>query len=68
MRKILKSGISVDEKQYYELLEWKDNNGDKFNQFLRANALNNNPSNYSINNISMVFYIRLLIFAGFKPK
>jgi len=31
MEKILTSGIKVDAEKYYELLEWKDKNLNKFN-------------------------------------
>ncbi len=31
MTKTLDSGLIVDDKQYYQLLEWKDSNNSKFN-------------------------------------
>ncbi len=66
MKKQLKSGVIVDAAEYYELLEWKDTNSLLFKVFLRDNHLDNNPTNYSINNLNLDFYNKLLAFSGIK--
>lgn len=58
--KELQSGIKVDSQQYYQLLEWKDSNRQKFEFFITEYRL----KSYSINNMNQENYNALLQFAN----
>jgi len=57
--KILESGIEVEADEYYKLLEWRDNNRDKFRAFLEEYGL----TNESINLYNKQQYSWLLMFS-----
>jgi len=54
------SGITVETQQYYKLLEWKDNNMEKFKFFCDEYKL----KTYSINDMNSVTYKALLQFSN----
>lgn len=60
MEKILKSGLKVDDKQYYKLLEWKDKNYHKFLFFCSSYRLRTN----SINEMDKETYNSLIQFSN----
>ncbi len=61
--KILRSGLKVNDSEYYKLLEWKDVNGFKFKQWCNERNIN-----YSINDMSLENYAALLYFAEIWHK
>ena len=61
MTKILKSGIKVEDQEYYKLLDWKDSNKDKFELFCDQQHI---IYSTSINSMSLILYTHLLIFAS----
>ena len=59
MDKTLKSGIVVDDTQYYQLMDWKDNNPAKFDFWVMSYRVT-----HSINDLTLENYNALLLFAG----
>ncbi len=60
MNKTLLSGIIVEDSQYYQLLEWKDNNQKKFEFFCKEY----NIKHMSINQMNKEDYNSLIDFAN----
>lgn len=60
MKKILKSGVEVEDSKYYKLLEWKESNKAKFEFFCQSYFLKHR----SINELTEQEYNALLLFSN----
>ena len=63
MKKTLESGLVVNDQQYYKLLEWKDNNMEKFIFWCIEYGLYQKEEQV-INKLNPTFYRALVDFAN----